>query len=549
MYPGLQHLIDYGERSHDRPLIMCEYAHAMGNSMGNFAEYWEVIDRYPNLQGGFIWDWVDQGLLAKDAQGREFFAYGGDFGPPGTPSDRNFLFNGVVGPDRAPHPHAFEMRRVYQYVQVQPLDLAQGEFRVHNRYDFRGLGDVSLTWTLRRGGRAVDSGTVALPAIPAGQSAVVRVAAPGRVEADAQERHIELSFRRIRADDALPAGWEIAWEQFALPGPRFTPMPAGGVTAGATDSLTVAETAAEYRLSSPAFSLVLDRATGRLTSYRWRGTELLRAGPQPDFWRAPTDNDFGGDWQMKLRVWLDAGATAKVTSSRLRRDARDAASITVEYAVAAGPSVIRTSYEVRADGTVTVEQRLVPGTAELPRMPRFGAVLLLPRSFDRFEWFGPGPHETYWDRKSARVARWQSTVAEQYHPYGRPQETGNHTDVRWAALRDARGTGLLVTADSALLDVTALHYLTEDLDEGETKRNRHPTDLPARELVRLNVDYRQMGVGGINSWGPTALPEYSLPFGEYVYRYRLRGLDPGDDAGAVAESVRAGTARPGGAED
>jgi beta-galactosidase len=212
--------------------------------------------------------------------------------------------------------------------------------------------------------------------------------------------------------------------------------------------------------------------------------------------------------------------------------------VTVEYAVAAGPSVLRTSYDVTADGTIAVEQRLVPGTAELPRMPRFGAVLLLPGTLDRFEWFGPGPHETYWDRKTARVARWQSTVAAQYHPYGRPQETGNHTDVRWAAVRNARGTGLLVTAVTNLLDVTALPYLTEDLDEGEAKRNRHPTDLPVRDFVRLNVDYRQMGVGGITSWGPTALPEYSLPYGPYVYRYQLRGLSPGDDAGEVAAALR-----------
>jgi len=199
---------------------------------------------------------------------------------------------------------------------------------------------------------------------------------------------------------------------------------------------------------------------------------------------------------------------------------------------------------VNADGTVTVEQRLRPGAAELPRMPRFGTVMLLPKTFDRFEWFGPGPHETYWDRKTARVARWQSTVAAQYHPYGRPQETGNHTDVRWAALRNARGTGLLVTATGMLLDVTALQYLTEDLDEGEAKRNRHPTDLPVRDLVRLNVDYRQMGVGGITSWGPTALPEYSLPYQEYMYRYQLRGLDPGDDAGRIATSLRPAPARP-----
>jgi len=536
MYPGFQTLIDYAEQHQDRPLIMCEYAHAMGNSMGNFVDYWTIIDKYPNLQGGFIWDWVDQGLLTKDAQGREFFAYGGDFGPPGTPSDGNFNFNGVVGPDRTPNPHAYEMRKVYQYVRAEVADLARGQFRVTNRYDFRDLGDVAIRWRLRQGGAPVDSGTVALPAVAAGQSTVVTIPVAGLAVPRAEERHLDLSFRRVRGDDALPADWEIAWEQFALPVTVAAAPPSP-----ISDSLMVAESAGTYRLSSRAFSLALDRATGRLTSYRWRGTELLREGPQPDFWRAPTDNDFGGDWQNKLRVWLDAGPGAKVTSTGLSRNSRSEAAITVEYALAAGPSVVRTSYVVRADGTVQVEQRLLPGAAELPRMPRFGAVLLLPRSFQRFEWFGPGPVETYWDRKSAPVGRWLSTVAAQFHPYGRPQETGNHTDVRWAALRDARGTGLLVANDDGLLDVTALNYLTADLDEGEAKHNRHPTDLPVRDLVRLNVDYRQMGVGGITSWGPTALPEYSLPYGEYVYRYYLRGLNPGDDAGEVAGSLRPAT--------
>ena len=537
MYPPFQLLIDYAEHHHDRPLIMTEYAHAMGNSVGNFADYWRIIDRYPNLQGGFIWDWVDQGLLTHDAAGRPFYGFGGDFGPKGQKSDLNFLINGLVAPDRTPHPHAYEVRKVYQSIRATPVDLAAGRVRVFNRYDFRDLGDVGLSWTLRRDGVATDSGSLPLPPLAAGDSADLTIPVPAALPGDG-ERHLELSFRRTRADATIPAGWEVAWEQFALPaGPpaRVAAAPGAG---SARDSLAIVENEAGATFTSPAFRARFDRRTGRLASYRFRGHELLLEGPRPDFWRAPTDNDYGGDWPIKLGVWRDAGERAVLRGFTVTRAAPGVARVEVTAEIPAGPSSLATSYTVRADGSITVEQKLTPGAAALPRMPRFGAVLRVPAGFERLEWFGPGPQETYWDRKDARVARWSSTVTAQFHPYVRPQETGNHTDVRWLALRARDGTGLVVAADS-LLDGTALHYLTADLDEGDHKIARHPTDIRPRDLVRLNVDYRQMGVGGITSWGPTALPEYSLPYAPYRYRYTLRGLLPGDDAGRVARALRA----------
>ncbi len=539
MYPSFQLLIDYAEHNHDRPLIMCEYAHAMGNSMGNFADYWAIIDRYPNLQGGFIWDWVDQGLLTHDAAGRPFYGFGGDFGPKGRPSDLNFLINGVVAPDRTPHPHAYEMRRIYQYIRARPLDLAAGRVRVFNRYDFRDLSDVALTWTLRREGTPTDSGSVALPPLAAGDSADLTIPVPA-AGAGVGERHLDLSFRRTRADATVPVGWEVAWVQFALPVSRVAAAPAALEGAG-LDTLRVTEAGDGVTFESRPFRAHFDRRSGQLTSYVFHGKELLKQGPRPDFWRAPTDNDYGGDWPIKLGVWRAAGEQAALRSFTLTRTGPGAARIDVATEIPAGPSSLTTSYTMRADGSIAVRQKLTPGAAELPRMPRFGAVMLVPAGFERLEWFGPGPQETYWDRKDARVGRWSSTVAAQFHPYVRPQETGNHTDVRWLALRAADGTGLVLAADS-LLDATALHYLTSDLDEGDHKIARHPTDLQLRDFVRLNVDYRQMGVGGITSWGPTALPEYSLPYAAYSYGYTLKGLLPGQDAGVVARALGAAAA-------
>jgi len=535
MYPTPERLVEYAEHNDDRPLVMCEYAHAMGNSVGNFTDYWQVIRKYSVLQGGFIWDWVDQGMLKTNARGEQIFAYGGDFGPAGTPSDGNFCINGLVSPDRSPHPSIWEVKKVYQPVDLETEDLTKGRLAITNRYDFRGLDGLEAAWTVLEDGAPLRSGIAPVPAVEPGATTVMAIPMGDVTPVPGAEYYLDVSIRRTGDEPLVPRGHEVAWAQFELPWTSGRPpdRPAVG-------PVEVEESAEAVRVSGTSFSVRVDRATGTLASFVFKGTELMRTGPRPDFWRAPTDNDFGGDWQEKLRIWRDAGEHFRVSGTTVTRGAPSRVRIDVVGEIPPGPSRYQLSYTVDGDGVVAVDARLVPvpGLA-LPRLPRFGLQMTLPQAFERLRWYGRGPGESYWDRKAGmRIGRFDSTVTEQAYPYIRPQETGNKTDVRWMALTDQTGTGLLVVG-LPQLSVTALHYTTADLDPGEKKAQVHAGEIPARPFVRLNVDERQMGVGGVNSWGYTALPEYSIAYAEHWYRFLLRGLTAGDgEPAALARMLR-----------
>jgi len=567
MYPSLEFIAEYAETHDDRPLIMCEYAHAMGNSIGNFDDYWEIIDRYPGLQGGFIWDWVDQALYKVLPSGDTMMAYGGDFGPPGTPSDGNFVINGVVAADRQLHPHALQVKHVYGPAKILPLEdggrspgpvsgSATGgasgadplSVRVVNRQDFRDLRRFRIRWRILEDGITIQEGNLDPPEVAPGDTAVLSVPASRVSPVPGAEYILDLAFVTRVDEPLVPAGYEAVFGQVPLhwgrvvadaaanrPAPQVSPGPA---PAGPPDPedfppLEVAEEGDVLRVSGPAFSATFDRTSGRLTSYRRAGRALLSEGPWPDFWRAPTDNDFGGDWQEKLAVWKEAGSGFR-GEVRIERPDPGVLRVLVQGTLPAGGTSYVLSQEVRGDGTIAFEGHLVPGADSLPMLPRFGMVLVLPEELDRVEWYGRGPQEAYWDRKTgARIGRWSTTVDSLYHPYVRPQENGQRADVRWMTLTDQAAYGLLVTGP-APLDVTASRFLTGDLDPGPRKAQRHAVELEPRDLVRLNVDFRQMGVGGVHSWGPTAIPAYQLPYEEYRYRWIMRGIGPEDDPAELA---------------
>jgi beta-galactosidase len=526
MYPGLQSMIDYAERYGDRPYIMCEYAHAMGNSVGNFTDYWDVIERYPVLQGGFIWDWVDQGLITRNAAGRTIVGYGGDFGPPGTSSDGNFLINGLVSADRKPHPSLWEVKKVYQSVRADPVDLRAGRIAVTNRYQFRDLDNVALAWTVLADGVPTDSGRVESVGLVAGERREFTLPLPTDQAVPGAEYLLEVSFRLAAAEGLLPADHEIAWEQLALP-VAMLPPPAPSAS---RRTLTLQERDSVAVIHGDGFSVTFDVRNGELLSYRYRERELIAEPLRPNFWRAPNDNDFGGGWQNTLAVWKSAGERWEFRRVRVEQVAPHEVAVTVTGHIRPVGAAYRSVYRVLGSGDVLIENHFAPERKSMPRLPRFGMRMAMPAGFSQVAWYGRGPHESYWDRKAgARVRRYDGTVAEQFHPYVRPQETGNKTDVRWMGVTNSDGFGLLFVGDS-LLSMSALHYAIEDLDPGPEKRQRHAGDLTPRPETYLNIDDRQMGVGGTNSWGTTALPEYSLPYQEYRYRFRLRGISPRDVA-------------------
>ena len=534
MYARDYMLEAYAREHDDRPYIMCEYAHAMGNSVGNLADYWDIIYEHDVRQGGFIWDWVDQGLWRTAEDGTRYFVYGGDFGTD-TPSDRNFLLNGLVTADRRPQPHLHEVKKVYQPVAIREANLAAGGIEIENRYGFRSLESLAGSWEITADGQVVAEGTI--PRLDVEPSEVERITLdlPDLRPVPGAEHLLTVSFRTRESEPLVPAGHEVAWEQFSILGPPW-PQVADN-TGRAAAEWTDGEN--EIVVSGPDFTLSFDRERGEIESFRYRRRELLRTGPVPEFWRAPTDNDFGSGQQIRSRVWKDAGRTRTVDSVRVSTAEVEgpAAALIESYATldSAGGSRLSTRYTVFGSGDVLVENRFEPGTEDLPEIPRFGLSLTLPESMDRVEWFGRGPHETYWDRRTgAPVDRWSMPVDSLYYAYARPQENGNRSDTRWVAFTDETGVGLLAVGLPSV-DFSAHFYTLDDFDEGEEKRNRHTIDLTRRDFVTVHLDLRQTGVGGDNSWGAVTHREYTLVPQALDHTFLLRPIDAGDPA-ALARS-------------
>jgi beta-galactosidase len=538
MYARIPHLLDYVSEPRDRPLILCEYAHAMGNSVGNLQDYWDVIEAHDQLQGGFIWDYVDQGLYAETWQGEPYWAYGGDYGPPGVPSDGNFLVNGLVAPDRTPNPHFEEVRKVYQNIRVRAVDLERGRVRIVNRHDFTDLAGFAGTWELSADTRGVLArGDLGLLDLAPHDSIELSLPLPPIDAAPAVEYFLRLEFRTREDRPFLPAGWLAAWEQFRLPVHR-PPVPAN---VAEMPPLEVVESSDRITVSGSGFSVGIDRSTGLLSYFQVEGRELLVSPLEPDFWRAPTDNDYGSRMPRRQAVWKDAGRVRTLDGLETKAIGAGQVRVDATLGLPAVNALLYLSYDVFGSGDVAVTHRFVPPAAtsgaELPDIPRVGLRFSLSSEFADVAWYGRGPHENYSDRKtSAPVGIYSATIEELYYPYIRPQENGNRTDTRWVAFSDSAGVGLAAHGNPTL-DWSALPFLQEDLDEGTAKRGRHTFDLRPRDLVAVHLDHKQMGVGGDNSWGAQPLEAYRLPVREYSFSFRLSPLGLGR-ADAMEQSKR-----------
>ncbi len=533
MYASIEEMLKYVAEPQTRPLIQCEYAHSMGNSTGNLRDYWDAIEAHDQLQGGFIWDWVDQGFAAKTGEGEAYWTFGGDYGPPDVPSDGNFCCNGLVAPDRTPHPALFEVKRVYQYVQLLPADLAAGRIELRNRYAFLGLDRFDLGWELAADGKALAEGTVDRPAVAPGGSRVVRLPLPKFHPRPGVEYFLTLSLRTREAGPGVPRGHVVAAEQL--------PFPAGGpasAEAARGPELTVDEGPRFIRVAGPDFALSFDRATGRLGSFVSAGRELIASGIEPNFWRAPTDNDFGNQMPRRLAVWRQASLYRELRSIAARRDGPDRVTVAVEYGLAGGAATAALEYAVAGDASVAVTFDLsFREGSKLPEMPRVGLKMAVPSACDRVQWFGRGPFENYADRKAAAFVGLYETTAREPFPYVSPQEYGNRTDTRWVALRDAEGRGLLVSG-SPVFEFSAHPYWPEDLTL-DGRGSKHPPDIAARDFVCLTLDAAQMGVGGDDSWGARVHPRYTVPAEARSFKLTLRPLEPGDEPAARADRARA----------
>lgn len=517
MYRSIEVISDYAASSPAKPLILAEYAHAMGNSVGNLQDYWDVIKKYKHLQGGFIWDWADQGLRKFSKDGKQFWAYGGDFGD--KPNDGNFCCNGIVGPDRKPNPSLYEVKKVYQYINAEPVDLINGKVRIRNEYDFLSLDFVDIFWELTADGKVIQKGTLPKSSIAPKQTQDVIIPFEKPQLQPGAEYWLKISFALAKDSLWAECGHIAAFSQFKIP---FDVPAAVGLDTESLPPLKLEQTKESFTITGSQFELIIGKNTGAIEAFKFDGMQLISSALVPNFWRAPIDNDIGNGMPERLGIWKEAAGGLKVDFVTAEQIRPQIIKITASATLPTVRCIYRNSYIIYGSGDVIIETALIPDHyRHLPKLPRFGMQMAVPGRFNTVTWFGRGPHESYWDRKtSAAVGLYSASVEEQIHDYVRPQENANKTDVRWMALTDSDGAGLLACG-MPLLSVSAWPYTMDMLQQA-----RHIHELGRAETITVNLDYKQMGVGGDNSWGARTHPEYTLPAKPYSYKFRLRPYVP-----------------------
>ncbi|MBU3011283.1 DUF4981 domain-containing protein [Polaribacter vadi] len=521
MYWPIERMIKYAENNPNRPLIQCEYAHAMGNSVGNLQDYWDVIEKYDIMQGGFIWDWVDQGILTKNEEGEAFWAYGGDLGAGHLQNDNNFCLNGIVNPDRTAHPALYEVKKVYQYVKFKAVNIKAGTIEIKNIYDFTNLNTLDFSWTLLKNGEEVANGTLPVLNVAPYTSKKVNIKLPKLTDAKA-EYHLNVYAKTKTATDLVAAGHTAAYEQFEVYNPKTKTIFSkndGSLKADVTD--------ATIDVSGNGFNLSFSKENGELTSLDYGNGNILLNGIKANFWRPTTDNDFGYNMSKKLNVWKKATDNQELKSIESKNIDANTTLVSATYHLSGVEGTLVIDYTIDAKGKILVNTNVSDIKDKTPVLPRFGNNFVVKNDYNNVEWFGRGPFENYQDRKSAAlVGLYKAPVEDLYFEYIRPQENGYKTDTRWVTFTNNAGNGIKITA-SDLISFSAHHQYNDDFDAGAKKQQRHTTDIKKRDLVNINIDYGQMGVGGDNSWGKMPHKEYQIKAKKLNYSYTIEPLNSG----------------------
>ncbi len=529
MYMRIHDMIKYAENNPKRPLIQCEYSHAMGNSLGNFKDYWDVIRKYDVMQGGFIWDWVDQGLLTETDDGHEYWGYGGDFGAENFQHDVNFCLNGIVNPDRSPHPGLEELKKVYQNIHFKDANFKTGQVTVFNEYFFTNLNNFTLSWSLFKDGNKIESGDIDTVDLEPRATKLLTLNFP-ELDLNTGEYALQILASTKNELPLLSKGFPLAKEEFITG--TFKPV----FQKNTDDIIAVSSEANTLTLKSKNFEASFDLKTGKLTALDYGNGNILLQGIQANFWRATTDNDFGfkmpkvfGAWknatdkQTLISVVLKDGNKLKdLASIKSSSDLKNSsANLEVTYQLPNDMAKIHLNYKLDASGQITVTNTLKDVKNELPYMPRFGNNLVLKNDYNQVNWYGRGPQENYQDRNtSAFIGNYKANVKDLYFEYIRPQENGYKTDVRWVTFTNTSGNGIKVLAPK-LLSFSAHHQYNSDFDAGTEKQQRHTTDIVTRNIININIDNIQMGVGGDTSWGAKPLEKYRIEAKDMSYSYSI----------------------------
>jgi len=534
MYATIETSIAYAENNPKRPFIQCEYVHAMGNSVGNFQDYWDAIEKYDVLQGGFIWDWVDQGLKTKNEDGVEFYAFGGDLGGQDLQNDDNFCLNGIVNPNRSAHPSLYEVKKVYQYVKFDSKNPKSGKISLTNKYDFTNLSEYDFSWRLMENGIQIAKGNLPEVDIVPYASKEIQLELP-ELPNTKSEYFLNIFATTKTATPLIPENFLIAYEQFQLT--DYTPA----IFENNIEGLSVRKENNTIKVFGNGFEIGFNSADGTLVTLDYGQGNIIKKGQRVNFWRAPTDNDFGYKMPMKLKKWKEATDNQKLVALQLNPNGgnkvmdvvkltdnpfkvKNELQLIATYALPAVEGQAAITYSINYKGEILISTQLTGIDETLPILPRFGNNFVIDNAYENVTWYGRGAHENYQDRKtSALVGLYEAKVEDLYYEYIRPQENGNRTDVRTLSFTNDNGKGILITAPTTF-GFSAHHQYNSDFDEGEEKQQRHTFDIPKRDLININIDQSQMGVGGDNSWGLMPHKEYQIPATNLSFIYMIRPI-------------------------
>ncbi|WP_226064526.1 glycoside hydrolase family 2 TIM barrel-domain containing protein [Kaistella polysaccharea] len=520
MYPKPEYLINHGKSNSDKPSIMIEYAHAMGNSVGNLQDYWDIIEKYPNLQGGYIWDWVDQALEYKDKNGQSYFAYGHDYHPD-LPTDGNFLNNGLVNPHRVPHPHLTEVKKVYEPVQFNYL--GNGVVEITNKNFFADFSDKTISWKILKDGKEeFHDENIALEVKPQ-ESKNIKLDKFPKVFPSENEYILQVSLIQKDDNNLVPKGYEVGWDEFVLQKGQSEK-----ISSSKGNNLKIIENSDSYKISSELVDLRIDATSGEIQSWNYQGKLITNEALRPNFWRPPTDNDLGNNMFQWAKVWQDAtyNYTAKLVEKPTLSNNR--VTYKVAYILPKDEAKVEVKYTLKTDGSLVIDYSFKPNQKDLPNLPRLGMYMTLPRTFTDVAWYGKGATESYWDRKTGvKTGLYSGKITDQFERYLRPQETGNKTDVRWMTVSSDNlnlkaSSNILLNASVWPFAMPEIDFNPEDAGKSASGlipvTTRHGADIKIGETVQWNIDYMQMGVGGDTSWGRLVHLEYTIP-GTKPYQY------------------------------
>lgn len=518
-YPSPAGLIDHAKSNPDRVMIMSEYAHIMGNSLGNFKEYWDAIENHPFLQGGFIWEWLDQAIDTVK-NGKRIMAYGGDFplhGPVDKNlSDNNFCVKGVVTAYREMTPMAVEVKKVYQHIKTALSE----NFRlvVTNGYAFRNLDNIQLSWELLENGLEKESGTVKALSVEAGEHMEIAIPVKSK-RLEGRSYFLNVYYSLKEAEPFMESGHVVAYDQFELNKPIPT------VVNTSKGALKLTRNGDACKLTGQDFVIDFDMKNGVLKSYTYKGQTLFENGPLPSFWRAPTDNDIGAGFNKSMRMWRNAYQEGRTIEAEAHAVNGSQIEVAFSRELASGDAIAKQKLTIYGNGSIRVDNAFQAIKGDHKLMMRIGNDLEANKQLDKVNWFGCGPGESYWDRKTGSlVGRYSQGLEEQYFPYARPQESGAKSDVRWYSLTNRRGEGFRVEFIDSLLSCSALPYSLNDLDPERDKKQYHSGELETRDKIFMHIDLQQTGLQGIDSWGAWPLKTYQIPFEDSGYSYWIRPL-------------------------